>query len=204
MRSLRPKFLGVVVACLRLMGYRFATVSDALKAPRGKFACLTFDNATADNLRSIAPRLAKLGVTATLFVATKNVGAQPQAVVTWNDLKELSAKGWEIGSLGHDTVDLTAVSESEQKQLIGRARALMASHLGEAPRSFAYPFGAYDATTVSSLKEVGFEAAVTLRAAGAAPETDAPYHLRRLTLSANPITDLATVLKHGMTASHDA
>jgi peptidoglycan/xylan/chitin deacetylase (PgdA/CDA1 family) len=107
------------------------------------------------------------------------------------------ASGWDVGSLGHEPVDLTERSYLEQKRQIARSRSLLTAHLGKAPRLFAYPFGAYDATTLSCLKEEGFAAAVTMRKGVNAIHPE-PFQLRRVALTSSLVRDVAAVMKHAL------
>jgi peptidoglycan/xylan/chitin deacetylase (PgdA/CDA1 family) len=185
-----PKNIQSTVRILRLLGYKLTTASQALAAPYGRFACLTFDSADRTLLASVSPCLERLAVPATLFMATAPAPGQP----TWKQLRALVASGWEIGALGHEAVHLTEHAYSEQRRLVSKARALLTQHLGAPPQLFAYPFGAYDTTTVSCVKDEGFTAAVTLRAGlnGALLEV---FHLRRLPLSGHRVKDMALLMR---------
>lgn len=182
-----PTYLALLVALLRILGFKFATVSQALTAPFGRFVCLTFDGATPDLAGAILPVLSKRQVPATVFVSTRGTAAMKH-------LPPLRAAGWEIGCLGHGLVDLTTQGYLEQRRLIAKAKTLLGTKLGLKASVFAYPFGAYDATTVSCLKDEGFTAAVTLRG-GVNDETVEPHHLRRLPLGGALLTDLRQIAR---------
>jgi peptidoglycan/xylan/chitin deacetylase (PgdA/CDA1 family) len=130
----------------------------------------------------------------------------PSDTLSWSQLRQLEKQGWEIGSLGHEPVNLTERSYLEQRRQIARSRFLLSSHLSKAPTLFSYPFGAYDATTVSCLRDQGFAAAVTMRSGlnhGGSEATE-PYHLRRLPLSSSALRDLVLVLRHALSISSTA
>jgi peptidoglycan/xylan/chitin deacetylase (PgdA/CDA1 family) len=193
---------------LRLLGYKLATVSEALRAPFGRFVCLTFDGASSDIHDRLFPQLKALHVPATVFVPTKAIHRPVTPVdastetrrpdhLTWEQLRELEQHGWEIGSLGHEPVDLTERSYLEQRRQIARSRFLLASRLGHEPRLFAYPFGAYDATTVSCIREQGFDGALTMRKGMNYGPAEA-FHLKRLALSSSSVRDLTLVLRHAL------
>jgi peptidoglycan/xylan/chitin deacetylase (PgdA/CDA1 family) len=191
-----PRYLRILVRTLRFLGYKPTTISHALNASYGRFACLTIDGDPA-LARDALPSLLALGAPATFFVATRDLTRSPQG---WAPVKELEASGWEIGSLGHELCDLTTCSSVEQRRLISRAYAQTLSHLGTAPKIFAYPFGAYDATTVSCVKEEGFDAAVTLRGGlNAESGEHEAHHLRRLPLTGLVVRDLLTVVRTALT-----
>ncbi len=192
----------LVVRLLRLLGFKIATVSDALAASEGRYACLTFDGADREIYRSLEPTLTEMQVPASVFVATRDLtrglprvpGRHGPDAMSWKHLRTLTERGWEIGTLGHDAVDLTQRSSSDQRKLIARARDLLGENLGAKPNLFAYPFGAYDATTLSVVKEEGFKAALTLKRGTNDGEPEA-LHLRRLPLTANLLKDTLTIVK---------
>jgi peptidoglycan/xylan/chitin deacetylase (PgdA/CDA1 family) len=203
----RPRFVRFLTLLLRLLGYKLATVSEALRAPFGRFVCLTFDGASSDIHDRLFPQLKALRVPATVFVPTKAIHRSVTPVdadtktrpdhLTWEQLRELEQHGWEIGSLGHEPVDLTERSYLEQRRQIARSRFLLASRLSREPRLFAYPFGAYDATTVSCIREQGFDAALTMRKGVNYGPAEA-FHLKRLALSSSSVRDLLLVLRHAL------
>jgi peptidoglycan/xylan/chitin deacetylase (PgdA/CDA1 family) len=208
-----PRSYSLIVPILKFLGYRFATLSQALAAPAGKFACLTFDGAERELLLSVVPVLETQKVPATLFIDTKVVSQKtpPQSPKTgdttrlvqyplsWKTLRHLSSQGWEVGSLGHGFVNLTEKSYLLQKQNIHKSRDVIAKNLGKTPKVFAYPYGAYDATTLSCVRESGFSAAVTLRPevtnADEAAQISSHYQLPRLSLTGKTWRDCFMVLR---------
>ena len=173
------------MSLLRIFGWKIVTVSQALEATFGRFACLTFDG--LDSATKCAPTLAKRRAPATVFVVTRGGPSL-------NKLIPLAKAGWEVGSLGHELVDLTAQSYVQQRRLVSRSFSLIAAKVGVAPRVFAYPFGAYDATTLSCVKSEGFEAAVTLRQGLNGDEGEA-FQLKRMPLKASILPDLVILLR---------
>lgn len=198
----RPIFVRLLVGLLRLLGYRFMTLSQALTAPAGKIACLTFDGTSRDIHRHLFPQLRALRIPATIFVPTKTIESRTPGL-KWAHLRLFAKHGWEIGSLGHEPIDLSEHSHLAQRHSIARSRQLIRAKLGQAPALFAYPFGAYDATTVSCLREEGYAAAVTMRK-GINAEAIDPYQLRRLALSSSTWRDLVRVCKYALTMSRPA
>ncbi len=169
------------VRSLQSRGYRFTTLSEALTAA-DPVACVTFD----DGFASVAAAAPELPVPATLFVVTSRVGERgvtfdgdegvaPTDLASWDQLKALRDRGWEIGSHAHTHVrrppreDLEASRETLRRQLGLEATAL------------AYPYGAYDEATIAAAKAAGFRCAVTTKSGLASRE--APFQLRRVILS---------------------
>lgn len=182
------RFAGFAMRVLRAFGYRFATISEALQGPGERYACLCFEG--------LRPALTRLSVPATLFVCVSDL-TPPD----WVTLRELKASGWEIGSSGMALSNLTDLSYAEQQAAIVGARRILEDQLGEAPRIFSYPFGAYDATTVSVVRDAGFVAAVTSARGINGSAEGHPYHLRRLSLAPNSIRDMTSLVKHALIAA---
>lgn len=183
-----PALLAFQVRLLRLAGYRFSTLQDAIGMP-GKRAVVTFDDGYRDNIEMAAPVLGRLGVPATVFVVSSDVGRTgvqwdesgdklPGDLMDWDDLLRLRDRGWEIGSHGHRHVHMARRPADEQAENVRLGRETIERRLGVAPRSFAYPHGSFTDITVDIAKEAGFRCAVTAIRGGNGPDVD-PYRLRR-------------------------
>src|SRR6478672_10470251 len=71
-----PRLLTFQLHVLRLLGYRFLTLRDAIaNADKNeKIAVLTFDDGYADNVTAALPVLRKFNAPATVFVITDDIG----------------------------------------------------------------------------------------------------------------------------------
>jgi len=183
-----PALLAFQVRLLRAAGYRFSTLQDALEA-RGKRAVMTFDDGYRDNADAGAIVLGPLGVPATVFVVSSDVGrAQVQweesgdrlhgDLMNWDDLRRLADRGWEVGSHGHRHVHLARYTPDEQAEVVRLGRESIERALGVTPRSFAYPYGSFGDATVDAVRRAGFDCAVTVVRGANHPGAD-PYRLRR-------------------------
>jgi peptidoglycan/xylan/chitin deacetylase (PgdA/CDA1 family) len=186
---LKAEALHSHVAWLKARGYRFTTLSNAI-AGEGN-ACVTFDDGFRDVLTLGLPVLQALQVPATVFAVTSRVGdsavtfdgdegVAPADLMAWEELEQLHAAGWEIGSHAHQHVRLPALpAEARRQNLQDSARALR-EHFGVAS-ALAYPYGAYDGATLSAARDAGFTCGATTRSGRAT--RDEPYRLRRVILS---------------------
>lgn len=183
-----PALLEFQVRLLRAAGYRLLTLREALAAT-GRRAVISFDDGYRDNAEIAAAVLGRLGVSATVFVVSSDVGRagvrweesgdkSPGDLMDWDDLRRLQDRGWEIGSHGHQHVHLARRAPNEQAEIVRLGRETIARRLGSAPRSFAYPYGSFDDATVDAVRRAGFECAVTALRGANGPGVDR-YRLHR-------------------------
>jgi peptidoglycan/xylan/chitin deacetylase (PgdA/CDA1 family) len=147
-------------------GYRFATVGEAVDRARAgqpapaKLAVLTFDDGYLNLHRNVLPVLRRLGVPATVFVATAFIDstepfpfddwgrrhrrqAPPVAwqPLGWSHCRELEQSGLvEIGSHTHTHRNFKGRPELFSADL-ATSLELLERRLGPGPRSFSFPFG---------------------------------------------------------------
>lgn len=103
---------------------------------------VTFDDTLHSQLLAV-PMLAKRGMPATWYVNSNRIGGSTKLSLA--ELRSLQADGHEIG--GHTIAhqNLTTLTESQMRHAVcDDRRALWSMHLYA--RTFAYPFGAYNAT----------------------------------------------------------
>lgn len=88
----------------------------------------------------------------------------PATPLSWAQVRELSATGFEIGAHTHSHPVLSTLSVARQREEILRSRDRIANELGALPRHFAYPNGAvgdFTDDTVRLVREAGFRSACT-------------------------------------------
>ena len=186
-RQKHGRISNLCIRMLQLLGYRFASISEALRGPAEKYVCLCAEHTTAD--------LLSLPVAGTLFVCISDLSTN-----NWDQVLDFKNGHWEIACSGLTHQNLTELSYAEQQSNVLEARSILKEKLNADPKVFSYPMGAYDATTVSVVRDAGFEAAVsTARGVNSSTEQDA-YHLRRLTLPVSTIRQLLTLTKYTLLA----
>lgn len=162
-------------------GHRPVTLSAALgeTAPR-KAMVVTFDDAYASILRAGLPVLEELGVPATVFVPTdaastagrmswselaRWVGGEHEhelRCMSWDELRKLSDRGWEVGSHTCSHPHLTELGEERAADELRLSRAACEEELQVPCLSLAYPFGSYNRAVMDIAAAAGYRAAVTL------------------------------------------
>jgi peptidoglycan/xylan/chitin deacetylase (PgdA/CDA1 family) len=167
---------------LRLLlqsGLAPARADDVLANRRRSFH-VTFDDAYR-NIGAAVPVLEELGIHASVFVCTAlaregrqfrvpelegRVGDAAEELVTmpWESLRELAARGFEIGSHTVSHPHLTELTEQELRHELVGSREEVEAELGRPCRFLAYPYGANDARVRKAARRAGYLAAYTLRA----------------------------------------
>ena len=149
---------------------------------------ITFDDGTADFADLALPVLVRLGLPATLYVATEFVDRRRDfphhgTPISWSALRDAHATGLvTVGSHTHTHALLDRLPAERIDDELDRADDLIAEHVGERPRHFAYP----KAVAGSSLAD----AAVRLRyrsAALAGTRANVPGHTDVHRLARSPI-----------------
>lgn len=174
-------------ACWRVVDL-VAALAAGRKIP-AEAMVLTFDDGYRGVHRDALPELAARGLVATVYPVAGRIGGdnrwpgQPASVPTapllgWDELAELVAAGWEIGAHGLDHRRLTGVDPAAAEHEMTGARRLLAERLGVEVQTFAYPYGAVDAT-VEALAARRFAGAVGTRLGYVVAGTDL-YDLPRL------------------------
>ena len=113
---------------------------------------ITFDDGYRDNFENAAPVLEKLSLPASFFVITQWIGTdvvpfwdRQQGTrhpwMTWDEVRSLYRKGFDIGAHTRTHVDLGRVSTSLAQEEIVGARFDLERQLAAPVESFAYPFG---------------------------------------------------------------
>ena len=131
---------------------------------------LTFDDGYRDVLSSAAPVLERHGFTATMFAVSSLLGGENvwdppprRQLISEADVRELAARGWEIGSHGATHTRLTQIDSDRLRHEVSASRAAIAHVTGVEPRSFCYPYGSVNAEAVGAVRDAGYSYACAVR-----------------------------------------
>jgi peptidoglycan/xylan/chitin deacetylase (PgdA/CDA1 family) len=113
---------------------------------------ITFDDGYRDNHRTAAPILEQLKLPACFFITTGFIesGEVPRwdrkagivsEWMTWDDVRDLHRRGFEIGAHTVTHADLGQVSGEEARREIVDSKRALETRLGSPVTLFAYPFG---------------------------------------------------------------
>jgi peptidoglycan/xylan/chitin deacetylase (PgdA/CDA1 family) len=161
--------------------YAFLELDDQIPA---KSVVISFDTVKPWAHEIAFPLLKHYGLTAAVFVATEKID-QP-GNLTWSQLAEMAAAGFDIGSQGHSGNDLAVMQPGENadayiKRLdyeIATAKQTIEQHIHAQSCYFAYPGGDTNDLVTALLKKHDIRAAFT-RKRGANPFFVDDFKLRR-------------------------
>ena len=153
---------------LRRWGYELLAFGEMARRVQdgraGGCASLTFDDGFVDNLEQLAPLLAAEDAPGTVFVPTGWLGqthpyAPQTRVMTSDEVRELRARGVEIGAHTHSHPDLTTLDYDAAVAELGRGKDELEQLLDEPVDTVAYPYGRVNDKTRRACREAGFLAA---------------------------------------------
>lgn len=190
-----PKRFEAQLKTLMAHGYRFVTMSELIKIRSDTFrvsepiAAITFDDGLADFASGAVPVLERLGIPATLFVATGYIGETARwladldegnrPMLSKADLRALAGSGIECGGHTHTHPQLDLLDESAVAYEVTTSRNLLSDWLGQAPISFAYPHGYSTQRVRDIVARAGFLSACRVAHALSALDEN-PYALSRI------------------------
>jgi len=155
-------------------GFRFQTITDYINnADIGKNrVAMTFDDGYESVYEYAFPILEKYNIPATVFVSPNymgklntwdvNIGGLKFRHLDWQQLKELSDAGWEVGSHTMNHRDLTRLSEQEVEKELRESRDLLIEKIKNFNYILSYPFGNTNKTVIKICKSLGYKGGVLM------------------------------------------
>ncbi|MFF4383364.1 polysaccharide deacetylase family protein [Kitasatospora sp. NPDC001547] len=172
--TVSPERFAEQIAWLHRRGRRGVSVRELMRARAlGRddgLVGLTFDDGYADFARYAVPILQAYGFTATAYVVADLLGRDNdwdtegprKKLLTVQEVTELAAAGWEIGShgLGHQALpglpaEALAVQARESRRLLEEA-------VGGPVTGFCYPYGAVDLPAALAVRDAGYDHACAI------------------------------------------
>ncbi|MCX5089231.1 polysaccharide deacetylase family protein [Streptomyces sp. NBC_00365] len=148
---------------------------------------ITFDDGYDGVHRHGLPVLAKHGFASTLFVSTGwikgayDTGGGLDAMLSWDQVRELAAGQVEIGGHSHTHPQLDQLTDDALRFEVLRCKEIIADELGTRPASFAYPYGYSSRRVRHVVRETGFAQSLAV-GNGLARRRQGPYALQRVTV----------------------
>ena len=146
-------------------GYQTISVELMIKAIKEgaelptKPIILTFDDGSESIYTDALPIMQKYNFTGTVYLVYNYIGAP--SFVTVEEIQELYAAGWEIGSHGISHIDLTKYPGRQEEEIV-KSRQKLQSLLDIPILSFAYPYGTYDEDSLQYVYYAGYTGAMGL------------------------------------------
>jgi len=120
---------------------------------------ITFDDGNEDIYQTAFPIMQRYGFAGTFYLVVDRLGEYGNVDV--EQLSEMIAAGWEIGSHGMTHSDLTK-NHARLWQEVAKSRIVLQETLQVPVKTFSYPYGGIDSTVLDAVKEYGYQAAVRL------------------------------------------
>ncbi|MGY4980137.1 polysaccharide deacetylase family protein [Streptomyces sp. 900105755] len=159
---------------------------------------ITFDDGYEGVHRHALPVLAKHGFVSTLFVSTGwirgayDTGGGLDAMLDWDQVRELAGAGCEIGGHSHTHPQLDQLDDDRLRTELVRSREIVTDELGTPPVSFAYPYGYSSRRVRQAVRAAGYTQALAV-GNGLARRRQGPFALQRVTVRRS--TDAAEFIR---------
>lgn len=135
---------------LKSAGYRSIDLAELLNQQSAgedmsKKIVITFDDGYRDLYTEGLAIMKQCGFTGTLFLATDRIRNTPMRYegvdyLTWQDVRELHAQGFQLGSHTVTHADLRSLEPEQIEYELGYSKEVIEQEVGEAVESFSYPF----------------------------------------------------------------
>ena len=134
---------------------------------------ITIDDGYKSAYEIAYPILKRYGFTATLFIYTDFVEASKNAI-TWDQLREMKADGFEVGSQTLSHCDLTKKREGEDDQAymarIKRelfiSKQIINKKMEQDTIYLAFPYGSYDQRVLNICDQAGYKIGLSVKGGG--------------------------------------
>ena len=129
----------------------------------GPSVVLTFDDGCDSDATVAAPLLAELGLPATFFVCPARIGTP--GYLSWDELRGIAARGFEVGSHGLDHALLGDLAESDLRRQLVESKRWLEEGLGRRVDALSLPGGSGGGRARSAAREAGYSLVVGSRPA---------------------------------------
>lgn len=134
------------------------------KALPERAVALTFDDGFLDFHDCAAPILQKHSLPATVFLPTAWCGktnswpgqpswVEPQPLMDWTQVAELSRRGIEFGGHSVSHASLTDIPAAQMEKEVCDCKNAIAEHTGSVARFFCYPYGKWNDSVRRAVKQ---------------------------------------------------
>lgn len=117
-----------------------------------------------------------------------NIETQSKELMTWNQIREVSQNGIDIGSHTHSHRVLSTISSDEQSYELRSSKLIIEKEIGKKVRTIAYPVGGYKHFSPETMRiaaECGYEAAFSFNTGINNQSNLSTYDIKRIEPSVN-------------------
>ena len=174
--EISPEYLDALIMDYKRNGYEFISINEVaqrlkhrnlmekLRDIQHKFVAITLDDGFGDNYEIAYPIFKRYNVPFCIYVASGFVEGfvfphndAMYKVLTIEQIKELSSDGLcTIGAHSVHHVDLAKLSKDQMIEEISLCKQKIETWTGKKIVDFSSPYGAFNDTSISLLKELGF------------------------------------------------
>lgn len=115
---------------------------------------VTFDDGYISDYKIVFPLLKSLGIRATFFINTSNVGKS--GFLNWGMIIEMIKEGNVFGSHGHNHLKMTSISLQAAKYEFLKSKELYELKTGKSMQLFSFPFGDYNNRLIKLSMKCGY------------------------------------------------
>ncbi|WP_136685413.1 polysaccharide deacetylase family protein [Falsirhodobacter xinxiangensis] len=173
---------------LHLLRIPVISMSDAARALRGespmphRAVVLTFDDGCRNFRDNALPVLEQYGFPSIVYAIAGLVGGtadwlaesghETPPLMTWDELRDISRRGVEIGSHSLHHIHLAEHDANVQAEQMVQSKALLEHELGLPVPHMCYPYGSHDLLTLEAAETAGYSTGVTCQRGAATAKFD--------------------------------
>jgi peptidoglycan/xylan/chitin deacetylase (PgdA/CDA1 family) len=160
-----PQNFRAQMEALRAWGYTTITPTHLVNVILGggllpaRPVIITFDDGNLDVYENAFPIMQEMGFVGAVYIVSNRLGAED--FLSGEQLAELAAAGWEIGSHGRSHVNLAANHAMAREEIL-QSRLDIGTAAGVTVTTIAYPFGMVDDYVFEKTEEYGYVAGLGL------------------------------------------
>lgn len=165
--SVSPEIFDQQMKWIKDNGYTVISYDDFYQAMSrkkplpAKPVVITFDDGVSDQYQSGFPILQKYGFSAMFFLKMNNIGKSGR--LSWTEIKKMRDAGMEIDSHSVNHDNMAKMDLATMRTELSESKKTLEDNLGIDIKYFAYPGGAYSATTEIETKVAGYLSATTTK-----------------------------------------
>ncbi|MBD3290124.1 polysaccharide deacetylase family protein [candidate division KSB1 bacterium] len=183
--TVSPRAFEKQIRFLHERGFQSVKIEDIIfgDVQAAKPVVITFDDAYRSVYEHAFPVLARYGFTATVFVVSEyigkcnswdvNLGGRTCMHLDFQQLRELIAAGWEIGSHTATHADLIGLSPEKQLTELRSSKIDLENRLSAPVRIISYPYNRYNSVVIGQAIAAGYDGGCCL-----APDNSIAPHLK--------------------------